>query len=80
MEAYFGAVRGSSDKMVDGVQINTDFHFQSMSLAGAEFQVWRRLTWSMAIGGAGTEGDLQKIHPQLGTVDFAALTTLRWYL
>jgi hypothetical protein len=79
-ESYFGAIRGSSDDTVDGIDIDTDFRFQGMSLAGAEFQVWSRLTWSLALGGATAQDDLDDIHPRLNTFNFAAQTGLRWYL
>lgn len=78
-ESYFGAIRGASDKMTDGVAIDTDLRYQGISLAGAEFQVWSRLTWSLALGGATSEDDLDAIHPRFNTINFAAQTTLRWY-
>ena len=79
-ESYAGAIRGTRDKMTDGIPVDTDLRYQGISLAGVEFQVWSRLTWSLALGGATSQDDLDAIHPRFNTFNFAAQTTLRWYL
>jgi len=80
LETYVGAIAGQSDETVDGVEVDTKLRYQGISFAGAEFQVWRKLTWSLALGSAGAQDGLDAIHPRFGTANFAASTTFRWYI
>jgi len=79
-ETYLGAVGGIDDGPVDSIEVETKLRYQAIELAGVEFQVWSRLTWSLALGGATADDDLDSIHPRFNTFNFAAQTSLRWYL